>query len=217
MTGVRTVIFAKAPQAGLAKTRLAPALGFGGAAALARRLLLHAVREALAAGTGPVELCVTPAPGDPVWATLDIPAGVLWYAQEDGDLGKRMAHAAGRAAGSGQPVLLIGTDCPGLDARLLREAAVALRSHDAVLYPAADGGYVLLGLRRFHPSLFRDIAWSTAAVAASTRARIASLGWSLAGREALHDIDEPNDLQWLPAALREMDEPQCKKSEQRDD
>ncbi|EWS63201.1 transferase 1, rSAM/selenodomain-associated [Hydrogenophaga sp. T4] len=69
---------------------------------------------------------------------------------------------------------------------------------DAVMIPATDGGYVLLGLRRFDVSLFLDIAWSTEHVAAATRDRLSALGWSLNEKAPLHDIDEPYDLRWLP-------------------
>ena len=65
---------------------------------------------------------------------------------------------------------------------------------DAVIHPAQDGGYVLLGLNRFDPILFSGIAWSTSAVAAETLSRIRSLGWSLHVGETLRDIDEPRDL-----------------------
>ena len=111
-----------------------------------------------------------------------------------GDLGVRMASAAQRVINGGQPVLLIGTDCPDLTPVRIRIMAVRLSDHDAVIQPAADGGYVLLGLRQFDPSLFTDIEWSGQSVASTTRSRILSLGWSLHVGETLRDIDEPGDL-----------------------
>lgn len=72
-----------------------------------------------------------------------------------------------------------------------------LQNHDACLCPVADGGYALLGLRRFSPALFTDIPWSTEQVAAITRQRLAALGWRLAESETLNDVDEPADLQRL--------------------
>jgi glycosyltransferase A (GT-A) superfamily protein (DUF2064 family) len=99
-------------------------------------------------------------------------------------------------------VLLIGTDCRELTARHLRVAATALDEHDAALYPAADGGYVLLGLRTFHPSLFADIPWSTSAVADLTLERMRVLAWRVWLGDALRDIDEPGDLAHLPGRLR---------------
>jgi hypothetical protein len=198
LTTTRIVIFAKAPVAGLAKTRLIPALGAEAAARLARRMLLHTLQEASAAAVGPVECCVTPHPSDPAWQGLPPLEGICWTAQAVGDLGMRMADAARRASAASEPVLLVGTDCPQLDAVLLRRAAELLHDSDAVLYPTFDGGYVLLGLRRFDPRLFEQIPWSTAEVADRTIECVHELGWSLAVGGMLHDIDEPTDLQWLP-------------------
>jgi rSAM/selenodomain-associated transferase 1 len=198
----RIVIFAKAPVAGLAKTRLVPALGAQGAARLAAALLRHAVAQALASAAGPVELCVTPAPRDPVWSGLMPQAQLSWSDQGDGDLGERMARAAQRALAAGSPVLLMGTDCPELTAGRIREAAASLLAADATLVPAFDGGYVLLGLNRFDASLFAGIAWSTATVAQATRARVEQLGWSLQTLLVTHDRDD------VPPGGRVLDIPQ---------
>ena len=91
-------------------------------------------------------------------------------------------------------ILLIVTDCPALDRHRLRAAAEALLTHDAVIHPTLDGGYALLGLRRFDSSLFAGIGWSGPDVAADTIARIEALGWSLHVGDTLRDIDEPEDL-----------------------
>jgi rSAM/selenodomain-associated transferase 1 len=203
MMVVRIVIFAKAPEPGRAKTRLIPELGAEGAARLARRMLEASVAEALGAAVGPVELCVAPAPDADVWKSLEpsLPQELLWSAQGDGDLGDRMARAARRVCDGGERVLLIGTDCPGLDRTRLRWAAEALDRADAVLFPTLDGGYALLGLRVFAVSLFSGIAWSTATVAAATRERINALGWTVESGEQLQDIDTPTDLAALPPAM----------------
>ncbi len=204
----RIVIFAKAPVPGMVKTRLVPALGEVGAALLAQRMLADTIDRALAAGLANCELCATPHPSDPQW-TGHLPAagrltgerlagvrsaGVRLADQGKGDLGQRLAAAATRVLNGGERVLLIGTDCPDLDAARLSDAAAQLDRHDAVIIPATDGGYVLLGLARTDPSLFADIAWSTSTVAETTIARIRTLGWSLFIGETLSDIDEPADL-----------------------
>lgn len=195
---MRIIIFAKAPIAGLAKTRLIPALGAERAAQLARRMLLHTLREAREADVGPVEMCVTPGLADPAWSSLPPIQGILWSEQPEGDLGVRLARTTARAIETGERVLLVGSDCPQLDARRLQQAAAQLSYADSVLLPTFDGGYALLGLQRFHHEIFDRIPWSTAEVAAVTCRRIRSLGWSLSVGSALHDIDEPADLQWLP-------------------
>ncbi len=191
----RIVIFAKAPVAGKVKTRLILALGPEGAAELARRMLLDTVREALQVEGVEVELCVDPEPGDPTWRGL-LPPTYLSH-QGEGDLGERLARSSARVLGDGRRVVLIGTDCPELDARRLAETCAELDRHDAVIHPALDGGYVLLGLRRFHSSVFSGIEWSTPSVARATIGRIKALGWSCHLGATLQDIDEPEDLKAL--------------------
>ena len=191
------IIFAKAPVPGRVKTRLIPALGAEGAAALAAEMLKRTADEALAATGGPVELCADPDPDHPDWRGF-LPRGLHLSVQGDGSLGERMARAAERALGGGGRVLLIGADCPDLDRHRLAAAARALDDHVAVIHPVRDGGYALLGLARFDCSLFEDIAWSTDTVAAETIARIHRLGWSLHVGETLRDVDTPDDLDNFP-------------------
>lgn len=198
---IHIIVFAKAPVAGLAKTRLIPALGATGAARLAVLMLEHAVEQALASKVGTVEVCVTPAPEDPMWsALLPCHPALSVSDQGHGDLGKRMARAAHRALDAGNSVLLMGTDCPDLSAEQIKTAAASLLTGDAALVPAFDGGYVLLALNRSDDSLFRDIPWSTSSVAEVTLSRIGRLGWHLNVLPTLHDIDQPDDLRWLPEA-----------------
>ena len=199
MTGPCPVlVFAKAPRAGLAKTRLSPALGMQGAARLAARMLEHAVAEACAAGLGPVLLCCAPDTGDAAFARLACVHGVGLAPQGEGDLGERMARALRRELSGCRRVLLVGTDAPAVDAVYLRRAAAALLDHDAVFGPAADGGYTLVGLSCRADALFHGIAWSTPQVMAQTRKRLQALSLSHAELATLHDIDEPADLAFLP-------------------
>lgn len=192
------IIFAKAPLAGFAKTRLIPALGEQGAAQLAIQLFEHAIQEVLSADIGSVELCVTPSLEHNCWKEFNLPKSLTITEQGEGDLGKRMARASERALKSKHAVLLIGTDCPELDCGYLREAAEALACHDACLTPVSDGGYALMGLNAFHPSLFENIPWSTEKVSSLTLERFRYLDWQVANLRALHDIDEPDDLRYLP-------------------
>lgn len=194
---------ARAPVPGQAKTRLAPALGAAGAAALAERMLEHAVAQAVAAGLGAVTLWVTPNAEHPAFERLRARHGIALKAQPVGDLGARMAHVFGQAfAESNAPLLLMGSDAPALDAALLRRAALALTDHDAVFVPAHDGGYALVGLRAPAKSLFSAMTWSTPQVMADTRARLVAAGMAHAELPAVHDIDEPADLAHLPAGWR---------------
>lgn len=196
----RIVIFAKALVPGQVKTRLIPALGADGAAKLAGRMLAATLAQAKGAAPILTELCVTPDVDDAAWAG-HLPGGVAVSNQGPGDLGVRMAAAAQRVLNGGERIILIGTDCPELTSTRLRAMAKALESHDAVMHPAQDGGYALLGLSRFDPSLFSRILWSSDTVCASTQARIKALAWSLFVGKTLRDIDEPADLEaakgWL--------------------
>jgi uncharacterized protein len=199
------IVFAKAPVAGAVKTRLIPALGAQGAARLAQRMLQHTLAQALAAQCGAVDLCASPIPDSPAWQGVNVPSGISWSAQSGGDLGQRMGLAFQSGLANSDAVLLMGTDCPALTHSHILQAVQALQTHDAAIIPVADGGYVLLALKQFHPSLFEHMPWSTSAVAAITLERMAALGWSVQQLPALHDIDEPADLQWLPTAWAEAD------------
>lgn len=204
------IVFAKAPVAGQAKTRLIPALGAEGAAALAGRLLGHAMAQGAAAGLGTLELCAAPDTTHPALVAAAQAYGAALTAQGDGDLGARMQRALSRRLATHRRVLLIGTDAPALDAAVLRAAATALATHDAVFVPALDGGYALVGLAAGPAAaaaapgrLFEGIAWSTPAVMATTLERVAELGLRAALLPPLADVDEPADLVHLPQAWPE--------------
>lgn len=198
MKKIRIIVMAKAPVAGFAKTRLIPALGAAGAANVAQRLFKHTIANVTEANLGAARLCVTPEPENPAWDTLRATANIEWEAQRDGDLGQRLAAASKRALAAGESVILMGTDCPALTAEVIRQAAHSLAQFNAVIIPATDGGYTLLGINEFHPSLFEGISWSTSKVCAETLQRIRLLHWRVEVLAPLQDIDEPEDLQWLP-------------------
>ena len=195
---VAVIVFAKAPVPGLAKTRLAPALEEAGAAALAERMLRHALVQAVAADVGPVELCAAPDASHPALQAAAAAQGVRLTEQGTGDLGLRMHRAFARSLMHHGRVLLIGTDAPSLDAGLLRQAASALQDHDAVFVPALDGGYALVGQRRADPRWFSDMRWSHDRVMEDTRERLRAAGVRWAELPAVADIDEPADLVHLP-------------------
>jgi uncharacterized protein len=91
--------------------------------------------------------------------------------------------------------VLIGSDCPALRPADLRAAARALREGaDAVLAPAEDGGYPLIGLRRVSRRLFDGIAWGGPQVLAQTRRRLKALGWRWKELRTLWDVDRPEDV-----------------------
>ena len=192
---VPIAILAKAPIPGLAKTRLAASLGLQGAARLQERLIVRTLETACAAATGPVRLWA--APDESHFRELATRFHVDLAAQPDADLGARMLAAFAAAT----PALVIGTDCPALEARHLREAADLLRGgNDAVIIPAEDGGYVLIGLRWPQPALFRSMQWGVPGVMEETRGRARRLGLAVRELAPLWDVDVPADLERMREA-----------------
>ncbi len=200
---------AKAPVPGFAKTRLAPALGDAGAAALAERLLAHALAQAAAALPASLSLWVSPDAAHPAFARAQQRHGARLLLQPAGDLGLRMAAVFESAFDADTeplqhklPVLLTGTDAPALDAAMLRAAAAELVTHDAVFVPALDGGYALVGLAHAAPALLADLfsqmRWSHADVMTCTRKRLSNGHWRHAELPPVADIDIPADLARLP-------------------
>jgi rSAM/selenodomain-associated transferase 1 len=179
---VRVALFTRWPTPGQAKTRLIPALGPQGAADLHRRLTERTVATVRAAGL-PLEIRSTGA--DPAqfrdWLGVETVVD-----QGEGDLGVRLARTAQTL-----PVLLLGADIPGLTAAHLAAAAAALATAPAVIGPAADGGYWLLGLAMPMPQLFTGIEWGTGEVLAAT---LAKLPPDTPRLDTLSDLDTPADL-----------------------
>ncbi|MDP2308659.1 MAG: TIGR04282 family arsenosugar biosynthesis glycosyltransferase [Pseudomonadota bacterium] len=189
------VVIARVPAPGLAKTRLIPALGAGGAAALCRAMTADVL--ALVRASALPYRVAWGGDRDDAWATgLGAPS----EAQAEGDLGVRLAHAL-REGG-----IAIGTDAPTLPVALLTAAAAALHHHDVVFVPAFDGGYALIGVR--DPAvagpggIFDDIPWSSADTYAASIERARALGLRHASLGFWYDIDEPRDLAFLQAQLR---------------
>ena len=193
----RIAVFARAPVPGEAKTRLIPALGAEGAAALHASLVQRALAAALDAGVGPVELWCAPDTSDPFFARCERELGVALRTQRGADLGERMARAFEAALGENAALVVIGSDCPALTASTLREAAAALAAHDAVIAPAQDGGYVLVGLSAQVAGLFEAIAWGGPAVMAQTRKRLERSAKTWKELETFWDIDRPEDYERL--------------------
>jgi rSAM/selenodomain-associated transferase 1 len=201
---VAIAILAKAPIPGFAKTRLIPLLGAGGAARLQAKLIRHTVNCCRDAATGPVELWVTPDTDHACFRACAEIYGTSLFLQRGGDLGERMRHALSSALGRSRAALLVGTDAPTLCPEDLRQGADALiGGYDAVISPALDGGYVLIGLRRADPRVFAGIDWGTGRVLSQTRERFTTLGWRWEELNSHEDIDRPEDWLRLCAALPE--------------
>ena len=192
----RLILLTRYPEAGRVKSRLIPALGAEGAAALQRRLLLRTFRAALAAcAVAGVELEIRFAGGDVKALRNWLGDGFLCRPQSEGDLGQRMANAfADSFAEGSQGTIVIGSDCPELTAERLAAAFERLALATVVFGPAYDGGYYLIGLTRLFPELFEDIPWGTGTVLADSKRALATRNMAPAILEPLGDLDVPDDL-----------------------
>lgn len=189
----RVAVFARAPVPGEVKTRLAPALGADRAAAIHEELVRRALETATGAGVGTVELWCSPDSRHPFFARCAAQFRVGLREQRGADLGERMSEAFRAALCDNAALVLIGSDCPALPPGALREAARVLATHDAVIAPAEDGGYVLVGLAGPDRGIFDRIEWGGSSVMAHTRARLEGAGMTWKELDTYWDIDRPED------------------------
>jgi len=190
------IVFARAPVAGRAKTRLGARLGEARAARLAARLAANAVRTALASRCGPVELHAT-SPHRLLLAlarALKVPLRT----QRGRDLGERMERATRVALRARRSVILIGADCPALTPADLRRAVRWLQAGiDVVLAPAEDGGYALIAARRISAQVFAEVEWGSAEVLAQTIRNLERARLRHRLLRTVWDVDRPADLERL--------------------
>ena len=184
------VLFVRYPVPGHCKTRLIPALGAEGAAALHRRLAERSAAVLRAAG-GPVVIAYTGAQEAAFRAWLG--PDHTYVAQAEGDLSARLIPFAARA-----PVIFFGADTPDLAPAHVTAAVAALATHPVAIGPAEDGGYYCLALREPRTDLLTDMPWSTSAVLGETLRRLAATGTPVRLLETLADCDRPEDLARWP-------------------
>jgi rSAM/selenodomain-associated transferase 2/rSAM/selenodomain-associated transferase 1 len=190
-------VFAKAPEPGQVKTRLARTLGDQAAVDAYCALVDHTVGVAAEARrrgvVASIELWCAPDASHPAFAAWARRAGATLHAQAGDDLGARMQGALRDALSRGLVPILIGTDCPAIDVGYLAIASEALDTRAAVLGPVEDGGYALVGVSR-DVDIFRGIAWSTARVMPQTRVALERAGARWAELTTLWDVDTEDDL-----------------------
>lgn len=182
------ILFAKLPRLGRVKSRLARDIGGLPALAFYRQNLTRLDRR-LARRPG-WRILWQVSPDSAVRARRAWPTGAVVKPQGGGDLGQRMARALGAAPPG--PVLLIGSDIPGIDAEVLRRAFDLLGRNDAVFGPAADGGYWLVGFKRVRAlpaGLFRGVRWSGPHALADSLATLAA-GTRIGFAPVLPDVDD---------------------------
>ncbi len=195
---------------GRVKTRLSPALPPPLACALYRALLDDAIGVLAASRVDERWIYWTDDALDAATAGADAapiepPRSVREGRQRGEDLGTRLERAFAERLGSASPaprggstagsrVVIMGADCPWMDAPYVHRAFDALAYHDVVVGPARDGGYTLIGLRRACPGLFRGVSWGTPRVLDETIARAKGAGLAVDSLEMLEDVDTPEDL-----------------------
>ncbi len=192
----RILVFAKQPIAGEVKTRLAVDIGNERAVSVYKQLTHKTLRMSVASKVAPVELVVTPDENHSFFDELKNEYPITISSQKGNDLGERMREALRRINTGFDFGVLIGTDCPVMDAEYLQQAAENLASgDDVVIGPAEDGGYVLIGTSGDFPGVFENIAWGKSEVLATTRLRVLNLSLRCTELELLWDIDDKDDFE----------------------
>lgn len=197
MSGIYCV-FAKWPKPGRVKTRLARAIGERAAAGLAMAFLEDTIHGFARDGVD-IVLAL-----DDLTATFSLPVPVRVWPQGDGDLGKRMSRVLSLALERNAWAVAYGTDSPTLPASR-RGAAVEALSRpdgpDAVIGPARDGGYYLLGVRKLPHECLDGVRWGTADACTDTIERLRDKGLRVVELEPWYDVDDVTDLATLASDL----------------
>ncbi len=210
--GCAIAVMAKAPRPGFCKTRLCPPLTHDQACELSRAFLhditTNLFEAARHAAITPV-VAYAPEGDEALFDGVLAPGTRLLLADGSGDMppgvdgfGRCLWHAVRTLLAEGfDSVCVLNADSPTLPTAYLIQAARHLAAPDggAVMGPAEDGGYYLLGLQSAAAPLFSHIAWSTDAVAAQTRARAQAAGITLAELPPWYDVDDAAALRRLLA------------------
>jgi rSAM/selenodomain-associated transferase 1 len=198
LTDCRIIVFAKAPIPGEVKTRLLSSMDPLAVTTLHEKLVLHSLDTAVESNVGPIELWCSPSKEHPFFLRCAEKFQIELHQQTEGDLGRRMAHAFSETFKRAPMALLMGSDCPSLTPDDLKKAKrILMQGVSAVIIPAEDGGYVLIGLRQYEPTLFEGIFWGTESVLKETRERLRQLRWDWQELPPRWDVDRPEDVERL--------------------
>ena len=207
MTDTCVCVFAKAPVNGQVKTRLLPVLKEQQACLVHENLVSHCLSQVQSIDWQ-TQLWSTDIAHPYIKACAE-EHSISLHAQRGVELGERMDFAVTQSLDSFKYVIIIGTDCPSIDAAMINETIGKLKAgFDVVLGPAEDGGYVLIGLSLVAESLFNNMKWGTDQVLDSTRSRLRKEGLNWFELSTQRDIDRPEDLHYLqetyPALLHSI-------------
>ena len=198
------ILFAKNPVPGRVKTRLSPPLTPEQACRL-HYASTSDVAELLSQSLPQVRKWIfwSESPLREKYAELSVPAEFRRSVQQGESLGERMGAAFARALASGaRRVVLFGSDSPTLPDAVVRGAFDALLDCDLVLGPTEDGGYYLIGCRRFDEQLFQKVEWSTRRTFEQTMANARRLDYRVRVLELWFDLDQWSDVERLLPAVR---------------
>ena len=196
MTDTCVCVFAKAPVSGQVKTRLLPVLSEQQACLAHERLIQHCLSQ-IQFSDWQSQLWSTDISHPYIQACAE-EHSISLHTQQGADLGGRMAFTVKQSLENFNYAIIIGTDCPSIDSTLIAEAVQYLKDgSEVVLGPAADGGYVLIGLSAVAGSIFNDIEWGTSRVLETTRIRLREAGLNWSELATQRDIDRPDDLHYL--------------------
>jgi len=196
------LMFSKAPRVGQVKTRLQPELSPDQALDLYKAMVEDQLNQLNVSGYYDLNLYFWPPEANSemqAWLGNDL----KYFPQNGGDLGERMRHAFIQGFEQKyKKVLLIGSDLPTLNLKTILITFSAVAVYDVVLGPSADGGYYLIGMKKPHHGLFRNMKWSTDSVFADTLKKCKSSGLSVALLEEKFDIDTFSDVERLYKILQ---------------
>jgi rSAM/selenodomain-associated transferase 1 len=201
-TPTTVIVFARKPRAGYVKRRLARSVGGNRAARIYAKLLTRTLRE-VEREPGFQRVLMAADKKDLPWFRRHYGArGWLIGAQCCGDLGERMAAALGRTGKPHSNVLLIGSDIIDFVGRDLRLAAASLAHHEAVIGPAADGGFWLIGMTQPTQLSFKQVQWGGTQVYVQMLSNLERDQLRVATINQRHDLDRARDWRWLVSQCR---------------
>ncbi len=188
------IIFAKFPEEGKVKTRLAKTIGYEKATTIYKELAEHSFTEVKKLNTVSRYLFFKNESNREKiskWVGL----GFSFYLQSNGNLGEKMKNAFSKVFTKGSnKTIIIGSDLPDISKSLISKAFKDLDNNDIIIGPSKDGGYYLLGMNKFYPELFDNISWSTELVLKQTIAKVRSLSLKFTLLKELNDIDTIEDI-----------------------
>lgn len=187
----KLIIFVKNEEAGKTKTRLAADIGDEHALKVYQKLLKWTFKQTRYLNTAKEVWYSRFIPEEDIWGKEDFKKEI----QSGEDLGTRMSNAFRQSFRNEEfeKVVIIGSDCAELTTEIVQAAFRALDSDDFVIGPAEDGGYYLLGMRKFYPEVFEEIEWSTKSVYNETVKKIAELSATFTRLQVLNDVDTLKD------------------------